>query len=284
MSRRIPIRPAFSIVELLVVISILGMLVSVLLPAVQRARETARQADCSSRLRQIGLALLNYESAHRQLPSGSNWGSNWMIETLRFSEGQNIVDYMEYEFDGDYGDPRYDFKVPQLTCPSDSNAGSPIYSTHGAPWHFASYCGIAGRNQIVADGTFYGESRTRLRDVRDGLSNTVAIGERPPSQPFSAQAIFVRWPESVNIVRTLGVKETWPRSPYGPDPNCGARFRFFQSGSYDQECSMFHYWSTHSGGAQFLRLDGSVQFFSYDAPDILVPLSTINGGEVSQRN
>src|SRR5262245_37312454 len=113
-------RRGFTLVELLVVIAIIGILIAILLPAIQAAREAARRVQCSNNIRQAGLAVLNYESARKQLPWGSTWytkqsgkltpnivanpwftGSghsfpgdqlykNWVIDALPFIEGKTV--------------------------------------------------------------------------------------------------------------------------------------------------------------------------------------------------
>src|SRR2546423_12141573 len=108
-------RKAFTLVELLVVIAIIGVLVALLLPAVQAAREAARRMQCSNHLKQIGLAMQNYHDTFQSLPYGArarfvnttsatpkgvngatqNWGPNWLVSILSFAEQKPLSDLME---------------------------------------------------------------------------------------------------------------------------------------------------------------------------------------------
>ncbi len=147
-------RQAFTLVELLVVIAIIGILVALLLPAVQSAREAARRVQCTNQLKQLGLAVLSYESAHQEFPPGSYtygpWGSantdkvpflcpdydcngtNWAIEILPFLEQQAIYDQYDHDehnfeandLDGDglINQRVRDADLPIMICPSDSFA------------------------------------------------------------------------------------------------------------------------------------------------------------------
>src|SRR5262245_56351867 len=101
----------FTLVELLVVIAIIGILVALLLPAIQAAREAARRAQCSSNIHNAALAVLNYEAAKKSLPMGmtfdpsfagsvetlSHYGPNWVILTLPYMEGQDLYDAFDFE-------------------------------------------------------------------------------------------------------------------------------------------------------------------------------------------
>jgi len=98
-------KQGFTLVELLVVIAIIGVLVSLLLPAIQSAREAARRMQCTNNMRQIGIAMQNYHDTNGQLPVGSNsccWGT-WVVEVLPYLELQNLYDL--YDNSGKWDTP-----------------------------------------------------------------------------------------------------------------------------------------------------------------------------------
>ena len=119
----------FTLVELLVVIAIIGILIGMLLPAVQQVREAARRIDCSNRTRQLGLASLNYESAHNALPPGwrvddgtslTGWG--WAATILPFLEAGNLNDRIDFRGAVDANPEVLTEVVPVFLCPSDPAA------------------------------------------------------------------------------------------------------------------------------------------------------------------
>ena len=153
----------FTLVELLVVIAIIGILVSLLLPAVQAAREAARRAQCSNNLRQIGLALLNYESSHRALPAGT-WidfwrpdncggdcrGTSFYISVLPFFEEGALEELYDYRgWNGWLGLPSEvqsrlsDARIGVYVCPSVS--AWPSYKPR------RDYFGVVGGKTLVRD-------------------------------------------------------------------------------------------------------------------------------------
>ncbi len=125
-------RKAFTLVELLVVIAIIGILVGLLLPAVQAAREAARRMQCQNNLKQLGLAMHNYESAFKRFPGGVGpygccWGT-WQVAVLPFMEQTAMFSLYQNQGGADWG-PRYgaainrpvtSSRIPTLTCPSDT--------------------------------------------------------------------------------------------------------------------------------------------------------------------
>ncbi len=147
---------------------------------------------------------------------------------------------------------------------------------------FTSYLGISGQNQGSKDGMLFQNSRTRLEDATDGTSNTLLVGERPPSADFQ----FGWWYAGVGFHFSgagdtiLGVRET-NLPPIVPGAQkCPPGAYPFMPGSFSNECDMFHFWSPHPGGANFLFADGSVRLLSYSANAILPALASRAGGEV----
>jgi prepilin-type N-terminal cleavage/methylation domain-containing protein len=160
-------KPGFTLVELLVVIAIIAMLVTLLLPAVQAAREAARRTQCLNNLRQMGLAILNYESARSVLPAGSyidapccsnfKTYSGWSIEILPFMENKQLKDL--YDPNISVGSPSAkvfrETEIAEYVCPSDAQVQ--LLQPQSGPeagwggdksrvWMMSSYRGNAGRS------------------------------------------------------------------------------------------------------------------------------------------
>jgi prepilin-type processing-associated H-X9-DG protein len=117
-----------------------------------------------------------------------------------------------------------------------------------------------------------------LNDITDGTSNTLLIGERPPSADLRFGWWYAGWGQDKDgeCDGVLGAR-TEPRP--GLFTNCDGTPERFQPGRFENQCDMFHFWSPHAGGANFTFADGSVRFLSYSADDILPALATRAGGE-----
>ncbi|MBX3436855.1 MAG: DUF1559 domain-containing protein [Planctomycetaceae bacterium] len=194
-------RRGFTLIELLVVIAIIAILISLLLPAVQQAREAARRTQCKNNLKQLALALHNYESAHRVFPPGALgypyvWSAH--AQLLPFVEQDNLRNLLNYDvppltafnsgaFDATIVQGNDDAARNRLTlmvCPSDSDAvPNSIYG--GISYPACTGSGLNNLNIATddgsvtnADGVVYQRSSTRFRDITDGTTNTVLFGEQ----------------------------------------------------------------------------------------------------------
>jgi len=286
-------RRAFTLVELLVVIAIIGLLVGLLLPAVQQAREAARRSQCMNNLHQIGLALHNYHDSHATFPPSAvvdweiwesgvwPWPYGWWGWHARIlPQIEQIALYRQIRFEDDLMDLLTEYnqttgtKVEVFVCPSDP-LGRDILSEH-VVWpdgneddlRFAhhTYFGSRGSTRDVPGNGVFPEinSVTRFRDIQDGTSNTLLAGERPTDHAH----YYGWWAGGIGVDLTgLGDNVL----------DCSEGLRH---GDVTNDADLTHYWSMHPGGAQFLYCDGSVQFLPYTIDhNAFLALGSRNGGE-----
>jgi prepilin-type processing-associated H-X9-DG protein/prepilin-type N-terminal cleavage/methylation domain-containing protein len=294
-------RPGLSLVELVVVIAIIGVLFALGLAAVQRARDAASRASCANNMRQLGFALHQYHDVCAVLPPGVAHPifpaearptpddeyplMTWLGRILPFVEQDNLWRQMvsAYQEDWNYlnNPPHVGRTVPirVFICPADGQRASAGVSL-GSSAATTSYVGVAGISYLRHDGMLYLDSRVRFADVTDGTTYTLMAGERPPDAYLEFGRWYPSWGHWLDGQVTLGVCEAgvedWIRGcPYGPYQ--------FGPGSLRDRCSDFHYWSMHTGGANFLFVDGSVKFLSYSAAPLLPALATRAGGETASQ-
>jgi prepilin-type N-terminal cleavage/methylation domain-containing protein/prepilin-type processing-associated H-X9-DG protein len=313
-------RDAFSLVELLVVIAIIAVLIALLVPAVQRVRAIAANAGCVNNLKQIGLALLNYHDEHKCFPPGDAHDiveGPWTYDILPYIEQAELWKLGRSLDKGSF----WFTNVATFICPADprENAGStgidPQWSgdlkADGNAYTHAvartSYLGVNGKlnpllTSTTADATkgdgvflavyylapnefqnYKGVSLTR--DVSDGASNTVMVGERPPSGFFQnlVGADFMHgllWGESGDTSMFAVEMPSAPSFNYNYSTvGCPGR-SFFSPGYLTNTCDGTHFWSFHPGGGNWLLCDGSVRFMAYTAGTDLIPaMASIAGGE-----
>lgn len=293
-------RVGFSLVELLVVIGIFSILIGLLLPAVQKVRAAAAKSQCGNNLRQIGLASHHYADINAALPASSVVGirasslpfANWSVRLLPFLD---LVPLWQ-QVQADYAMNPIPFRppfhsaqakvVPVFACPADGRVGTAwTVDVLGSQRHVSvmSYLGNLGTNYSKQDGVIYRNSSVSLLHISDGTSNTLLVGERPPSSDLLYGWFYVGIGQDFggSLDSVLGAREINISGFPGYRPNqCGRGPFHFKNGEIGSRCSAFHYWSLHSGGANFAFCDGSVRFLSYDADSMLPALATRSGGEV----
>ena len=274
-------RGGFTLVDLLVVIAIIGVLIAILLPAVQAAREAARRMTCQNNLKQIGLATQLYHDAKGHLPPAArvkNIGETFdkagcLLFLLPYVEEANK--YVSFDSSKSINDVDNvgvaETTIPTYLCPSMSyeaaasplgpSSYSPSTGTH-SPWLFNLYDGA-----IVP----HHDQHVRLRDITDGLSNTFAFGEK---DYFGGQIDDgPKWAGGY-VMFSFG-------STYGPfNPNDPPPANDYAlAGKFNTA-----FRSDHPGGAQFVMLNGSVQFINDDISDENLDALVTRTGEEIGRN
>jgi prepilin-type N-terminal cleavage/methylation domain-containing protein len=295
MSRRTP--QAFTLVELLVVIAIIGVLVSLLLPAVQAAREASRRMNCQNNLKQFGIALMNYHDTYQRMPPAywkgfpqfgtSTFGSpgwGWGAIILPRIEQKGLYDMLGVDaplpLDGSPAT-----KTPAQTplkvfrCPSDvgpkQNANRLNYGTSnyvavfGALYDQANIGGpvVAGSMTNAGTGMFSANSGVRLSEVTDGTSNTVTIAEMCYGPNGTVDATTggkhvyngAIW-AGVPIENNSGSDVSNMLSLCGFAAGANVKFRRPNTGSSSNAIS-----SVHPNGSQYAVLDGSVKWVNTNA-------------------
>jgi prepilin-type N-terminal cleavage/methylation domain-containing protein/prepilin-type processing-associated H-X9-DG protein len=287
----------FTLIELLVVIAIIGVLLALILPAVQQAREAARRGQCKNNLKQIGLALQNYHASRNTFPpgyvsaydsSGNDTGPGWgwgvmILPELEQSPLQNSITFTQPIEAVTNAAPRV-VTLSVSLCPSDS-VETPwtavMRDALGNPT--ATICQVAASNYIGVfgvrepgidgDGVFFRNSFIGIKNITDGTSTTMLVGER------SQKWCEATWVGAVTNAQLFPP----PGSPAVPFPENAAGMvlgHTFEGppNSPGLECNDFS--SQHSGGAHFVFADGHVQFISTSINKLVFrALSTRAGGE-----
>jgi len=300
---------AFTLVELLVVIAIIGILVSLLLPAIQAVREAARRSACQNNLRQIGLALLNYESAHSAFPPGQTWtttkainpdriGYSWFTQILPQIEAGNVYDQFELMLAPDA--PANHFAIsPALEvalCPSAArldgdrtSAGVIVnFSYQGLELGCTDYMGLSGPKSNDGDirdqtGTQYERNQGMLLSTKDNDGNQISL----VSERVKIGSVLDGTSNTMFVTECSGrgVSDGDPHGAWVSAKNISSVEAAINSDTAKESRNDELIFSDHAAGANCLFVDGSVRFLSSETSDqILYWLASRNGGEVANEN
>ena len=261
-------RRGFTLIELLVVIAIIAVLVALLLPAVQAAREAARRASCVNNLKQVGLGFHNYHDIHNTLPPGYIYqlgyrtgGFGWASMILPQVEQSPLFNAINFNLPAwsPQNSTACTTRLAVYQCPTDYTPSLPPGDLvrEGFRYARASYVANFGPNDLDLSpedrqGLFSRNSRTRFADVTDGLSQTLAGGER-------SNAVYLTVIGSANH---FDLETVWPGAIKENPVDDHGHTALFQSAyminnpNFDDRNSM----SFHSSGSNFLIGDGSVRF------------------------
>jgi prepilin-type N-terminal cleavage/methylation domain-containing protein/prepilin-type processing-associated H-X9-DG protein len=302
-------RRGFTLVELLVVITIIGILIALLLPAVQTAREAARRVQCSNNMRQFGLAALSYENSAKAFPSGWNtWGAGWSLAILPYADQASLYDTVatrdmgsDMWTNGSANQRACETVLPAFQCPCMTIPQHIEYN--GIKNRFpACYRGNSGslasaddttRRPVVPslsledvqqNGIFFACSRVGMSEITDGTSHTFLFGESRPMPEFvkddeGMDFWYIGSPQMYGCSCSGGDTGTEfnefvgstlaPLNAYTNDVTISAHLMELSFGSYHS-----------SGGANFTMCDGSVQNINDEIdPTIYRGLGSRNGEE-----
>jgi len=313
----ISMRRGFTLIELLVVIAIISLLVSLMLPAVQQVRESARNTQCKNNLKQIGLGFHNFVSSYNgRIPSNSTLFRNpsavtwpyygltnpygsWSTEILPYLENSAL--FVQYDPTKDWWDNTGNnssvasFKNPMYLCPSGPNNNRVMITKNAAGYTFnarpADYVGVGGMYDTAPGQAYYhrgvlqakeSDQPTRLADVADGLSNTVFVVEIADKPNLWRAGKLIT--NNANTLYTCAacVNGQWA-SPNWNDLRGYSYDGVTAFGPCAVNCANgASVYGFHPGGANVLMGDGSVRMLAAGfSRDLMVKLVSIAQGEIN---
>lgn len=296
-------RNGFTLIEILIVIGIIAILIGLMIPAIQRVREAAARTQCKNNLHQYGVAIHNHLSDVGVFPIGivvkgmSPWVTDYTLKPINpiFARARShypftvfLLPYLEQDALYQTIDwpiapwlqqvGRTQLKLTQCTW---DIRGAIEFNLGTNALYCTTYMGISGIDQYSDDGVFAPNRSRSPSEFTDGMSNTLMIGERPPS----TMGWWGWWAGGMGDGPYIGTNDCilgMGERPYSYSPLSTIPRERFRPGNYNDttDVDRWHYWSCHVDGANFLMSDGSVHTFSYNTKaDVMYALSTLNKGD-----
>ncbi len=288
---------AFTLVELLVVITIIGILIAMLLPAVQAAREAARRMECLNHLFQIGVALGNYESAHGVLPPGTidkqgpirnvprGYEMSWMVQILPYVDENTLFNHVDFSV-GVYDQKNAAVRainIPLFACPSadpmrNSSTGTGRSASDAGTWTVSNYAGCHNDLEtpidVGNDGVLFLNSHISQNDVTDGISHTIYVGEKLGDEKD------LGWMSGTRAtLRNTGTPLRW-----GADAASAAEAERSPNSAAGSDLWVGGFASEHPAVCNFLLGDGTADSISvYTDLKVLQQLANRADGKVLER-
>lgn len=284
----------FTLIELLVVIAIIAILIALLLPAVQQAREAARRSSCKNNMKQIGIALHNYHDTFSTLPPGivefydsadrGNWGwAAYILPSMEQSTIYNTLEISDISLAEALDNPAMvsimkqplaAFQCPSSPVPAETDrdinslSGGPdvfltisTYAGNGGSWRLyktKASAAAAGRNEGCVNGVFWSNSSVQFRDITDGTTNTIMVGERTWELTKLGTPLSFKGRTHPHAAHIYGTATAASNTYYGMADVLGVGESRINGSGYPRNS----FSSSHTGGAHFVLCDGSVRFIS----------------------